>query len=217
MLRKTPSPAPGTSGCLMLTALLVGVFAISSVQAQTNRDQAKKILFKTTDSLEFVIKHNHLIEEDPEAFKGLVYDRLKSWVNFSAFARGVMGKFYKQATPEQLDRFRLSITNTLIETYSQTLHRIDPKSIKIDTAAQKTDRERKTKKRQQVSLIARIKNGKTHPFKYSLGYDKDGVWRVRNMLFGGINLGLSFRQRFLSEMQRPKNDGDLDKVIENWE
>ncbi len=199
--------------CLLLLLSL----ATSSAFAQKPSKLASQFLQNTIDFLNLAVNNAPLSKEDPEAFRQILQKELDPWVSFNAFTRGVMGKFYKQASPEQANAFQRTVQKSLIETYAEALDRIDPKSIKIDKFADREDQKRATERRRQISLMARIKNGSNYSFKYSISRDKDGEWRMRNILFGGVNLGLSFRSRFQAAFNDPARGGSIQKVIDNWE
>jgi phospholipid transport system substrate-binding protein len=49
-----------------------------------------------------------------------------------------------------------------------------------------------------------------------MGQGEDGVWRVRNVIVDGVNLGLTYRNQFASAMQSGDARGDIDAVIDEW-
>ena len=44
-----------------------------------------------------------------------------------------------------------------------------------------------------------------------------GNWRLRNIIIGGVNIGLTYRSQFASALKDPKYGGDMDKVIDAWD
>jgi len=59
-------------------------------------------------------------------------------------------------------------------------------------------------------------DGKVYPLSYSMKQNKDGVWKLRNIIISGVNIGLTYRNQFASAMRDSANGGDLDKVIDGW-
>jgi len=52
-------------------------------------------------------------------------------------------------------------------------------------------------------------------FENSFSIAADSVkWQVRNLIFSGVNLGLTYRNQF-SELIRTR-DGNIDAVIKDW-
>ena len=56
-------------------------------------------------------------------------------------------------------------------------------------------------------------NGEVYPVVYTL-HQRDGEWRVINVIVNGINLGLTFRNQFDQAMR--DNNRDIDAVIDGW-
>ena len=52
-----------------------------------------------------------------------------------------------------------------------------------------------------------------YPLSYTM-VSMDGVWKLRNVVINGINVGKLFRDQFAQSMQNNRND--LDKVIDTW-
>ncbi len=67
--------------------------------------------------------------------------------------------------------------------------------------------------RAAVTLDIHGKNGAIYPVEYSLVL-KDDVWKLRNVVINGINIGLQFKSQFGFYMQKHRND--IDSVIEAW-
>jgi phospholipid transport system substrate-binding protein len=44
--------------------------------------------------------------------------------------------------------------------------------------------------------------------------DKEGKWKIINIVVNGINLGKTFRSQFYSLME--KNEENIDLVIDQW-
>jgi len=49
---------------------------------------------------------------------------------------------------------------------------------------------------------------------YLMSRDSDGRWVVRNVSFGGVDLGRTFRNQFKRAVE--EYDRDFDQVIANW-
>ena len=69
------------------------------------------------------------------------------------------------------------------------------------------------KTKQSVLVKARKPDGNAVDIIFSMGAT-DGEWKVRNLTFDGVNIGLSFRNQFSGAMG--KHNGDIDAVIDNW-
>jgi len=68
---------------------------------------------------------------------------------------------------------------------------------------------------ERTSIGMEIRDGKgvVYPLSYTM-VSMDGVWKLRNVVINGINVGKLFRDQFAQSMQNNRND--LDKVIDTW-
>ena len=67
--------------------------------------------------------------------------------------------------------------------------------------------------REKVSLQI-VTSTKLYPAVYDMYLNKQGEWKLINIVINGVNLGLTFRNQFYSLMEKEENN--LDLVIENW-
>ncbi len=134
---------------------------------------------------------------------------LAPFVDFEGFSRGVMAKFYRRATPDQRTAFAERFRELLIQTYAKALVEFDNQKVVVREDV-KTGRDAS---RAAVTLDIHGKNGAIYPVEYSLVL-KDDVWKLRNVVINGINIGLQFKSQFGFYMQKHRND--IDSVIEAW-
>lgn len=212
-------------GIVFLLLASTSVFATQVQPAKTWADEkkavAENILGHTTQALTLAQEQRDLLKSDEEAYYKLLEELLVTWVDFRGFARSVMGKFYKEATPEQFDVFANEFQSALLRTYALALNQINPRSLSLlppPKPKKRKKQKKENKNRVRVMLSTRAKSGQVIPFQYSTvrGKGEDGHWQVRNLIVNGINLGLVYRSRFYSAMEDPTKGGDLDKVIRTW-
>ncbi|MEM9603359.1 MAG: ABC transporter substrate-binding protein [Pseudomonadota bacterium] len=129
-------------------------------------------------------------------------------VDFARISRGVMGKtHYAAASEAQRTRFASVFRDSLVDTLSQALTSYGDVSISVETG--KGD----GVKKQSVLVQARRPDGNTVNIVFAMGAS-DGNWKVRNLTFDGVNMGLSFRSQFAGAMSAKNND--MDAVIDEW-
>ncbi|MGV6806673.1 MAG: MlaC/ttg2D family ABC transporter substrate-binding protein [bacterium] len=159
--------------------------------------------------LGIIAQHRDEYEANPEPFLNDLNAVLDDVVDFSFIARNVMGPFGKKASPEQLQKFEQAFRADLIETYARGLFSYGDQEIVVIPS----DDDLSGKRR--VTVYQEIRgNGETYPLNYSMGLNRDGQWKVTNLIINGINLGKTFRNQFL---QRARElNGDIDQVIDNW-
>jgi len=67
-----------------------------------------------------------------------------------------------------------------------------------------------------VKQEIRLSSGEVYPVIYSMFRSEDGIWRMRNIIVNGVNMGLTYRNQFSSAATDARYGGDMDKVIDGW-
>ncbi|MFT7286592.1 MAG: phospholipid transport system substrate-binding protein [Halieaceae bacterium] len=184
---------------------------------------AQETLRGVTDRVLAVIDDaRSYVDEDPEAYYEAVHEVLDPIVDFRGFARGVMGEYAtgaryrtldeagRNTLRDQLDRFTETMRRGLVRTYSKGLLAFGGSRVILadpDDGDVTADR---------AMLRQLIYSDENQPYVviYQLARDRDGLWRMRNLVVENVNLGQIYRSQFESAARR--YDGDLDKVIANW-
>lgn len=204
------SVAAGVAALLALAFGAPGARAADGDDAERN---ATEMVRQTSDAvLDLIEQARSYAEEDPERFYREVEGLLADVVDFESFARSVMAVHYRDATPEQRQRFEETFRWGLVRTYALALMEFDDGEVVVVPP----DRPARNPKRQTVKMEIRTGNGDVYPVLYSVTQNDDGSWEIRNLIVNGVNMGLTYRNQFNSAMSDPKYDGDLDKVIEAW-
>ena len=120
-----------------------------------------------------------------------------------------MGRYYKDANKEQVDKFNEVFKESLLETYSKTLAEFKDEEILVSSEVKRSPKGN----REKVSLQI-VTSTKIYPAIYDMYLNKQGQWKLINIVINGVNLGLTFRNQFYSLMEKEENN--LDLVIENW-
>ncbi len=162
------------------------------------------------------------IDEDPERYYNELQVILDEVVDFSGFARGVMGPFAskgyyasldadgKQALRDQAARFTEVMRVGLVRTYGKGLLAFGGSKVEvqrpptIDTTSNKE------------SIVQLIYSDSEEPYviHYQMRRSKSGQWKLRNLIVESINLGQVYRNQFQAAARDAK--GDLDQVVDNW-
>ncbi len=152
-------------------------------------------------------------EQDPQRFYREVTELLDPIVDFEGFARGVMGPQYaRQATPAQRREFVDTFKTSLINTYARALLEFDNEQVRVIP----DDRPPRDPTRREVKMELELADGRVFPVTYSMVQDREGQWRMRNIVVGTVNIGMTYRRQFESAMRSPQFGGDMSKVIANW-
>lgn len=150
---------------------------------------------------------------EDERFKQFVGDvdaAMMRAIDFDWIAFNVMGPYRKTASEAQRQEFARIFKNGLVETYGRGLLNYGDEEIVLVSPVEDLTGKRRTKVTQE------IRNAEGHyPLEYSMGLNKEGEWKVLNVVINGINLGKTFRNQFVQSAQQ--HDGDLDRVIADWD
>jgi phospholipid transport system substrate-binding protein len=129
-------------------------------------------------------------------------------VDFDSIAKGVMARFYRQASTQQVEDFRLAFKYSLLNTYSRALVAFKINNFKIQSNPNGSD-----KPGRQKIWVKVYASGAAYDINYAMKKRQQG-WKVTNVTLDGINLGLAFRQQFATAMAQ--NKGNMDDVIAFW-
>ncbi len=150
-----------------------------------------------------------IYEENPEEFIKAISLALQPLVDFKRISRNVMGKYYKDANKQQIEKFNRVFKASLLETYSKTLAEFKDEEILVSSNVKKSPKGN----REKVSLQI-VTSTKIYPAVYDMYLNKQGQWKLINIVINGVNLGLTFRNQFYSLMEKEGNNVDL--VIKKW-
>ncbi|WP_241505962.1 MlaC/ttg2D family ABC transporter substrate-binding protein [Parahaliea mediterranea] len=157
-----------------------------------------------------------------EAYYQQIETLLDPVVDFRGFARGVMGPYAtseryrsldeagREKLADQLDRFTERMREGMVRTYGKGLLAFGGSRIEV-TQPSNPDPE---SRRATVQQLIHKEGAQPYVVLYQMGRDKDGNWKLRNMIIENVNLGEIYRSQFQSSAR--SYNGDLDQVIDNW-
>jgi phospholipid transport system substrate-binding protein len=195
-----------------LRPLLLAALLLPAVSASGQIKEAENLVEQTTAEMLTLIEEAKVyVDEDPERFYVAVEALLDPVIDFPRFARSVMAAHYKRATPEQRERFAEGFKWSLVRTYALALTEFNDGGVNIIPS------DRPPKRPDRASVKQEIRSeGEVYPVIYSMALNKEGQWRVMNIIINGINMGLTYRNQFASAVQDPVYGGDMDQAIDGW-
>ncbi len=189
---------------LVITTLLV------SVQARANEDLRRYVDKNTQQLVNKLNAERGLYAKNPEAFYESMNAELKDFVDFRRIAARVMGRYARQATPEQRDEFVEKFKRSLFDSYAQALVAADDFTITVKEATVDPSNDSRASVAMEVESAA----GNRYPVSYSMYRNDEGKWLMENVIVEGVNTGLAFRDRFAQEMESKR--GKVQAVIDDW-
>ncbi|MEM1144437.1 MAG: ABC transporter substrate-binding protein [Pseudomonadota bacterium] len=206
-------------GLLMLAVFLVSAASIAQAAERT----AHEVISETTERvLEVIDEARGYATQDPDRYYTAVHQVLDPVVDYSGFARGVMGQYatgarYKSLDDagrkklrSQVDRFTETMRVGLIRTYSKGLLAFGGSRVELV----EDESQQKNAKRAQLRQLIYSDAPEPYEVVYSMARNRNGDWQMRNLIVENINLGQIYRSQFESSARR--FNGDLDQVIDNW-
>tara|TARA_B100000029_G_scaffold43500_1_gene40320 strand:- start:713 stop:1318 length:606 start_codon:yes stop_codon:yes gene_type:complete len=182
------------------------LFSFNQVFAESSYEYVEKI---HEDIVSVVRAKQGIYEENPEEFIKAISFALQPLVDFKRISRNVMGRHYKDANREQIDKFSEVFKASLLDTYSKTLAEFKDEEILVSSEVKKS-----SKGNREKVFLKIVTSTKIYPATYDMYLNQQGQWKLINIVINGINLGLTFRNQFYSLMEKEENN--LDLVIEKW-
>jgi phospholipid transport system substrate-binding protein len=194
----------------MMALALIFAWASTPLAAESAED-LRQYVDRNTQQL--VVKLNAergLYDEKPEAFYASMEEELSNFVDFRRIAARVMGRYARQASPEQRDEFVAKFKRSLFDSYAQALVSTDDFEIRVKEAIINPGND----SRASVQMEVISASGNRYPVTYSMYKTDEGSWMMENLIVEGVNIGLAFRDRFSQEMEQRR--GKVQAVIDNW-
>ncbi|SDJ91147.1 MlaC/ttg2D family ABC transporter substrate-binding protein [Billgrantia gudaonensis] len=191
-----------------LWPVLVVLLALPA-QADPERSPEQVIRGSIDELVNQIDGRRDYFSDNMDELEALVDDSLDDIADFRYIGASVMGRYFRNATPQQRSRFVDTFRQTLIDTYAKGLVTFDYDELRVLD----TQQPRRHEDQASVAMEVVATDGTVYPVSYTLRLS-DGQWKVVNVIVNGINLGLTFRNQFDQAMR--DNGRDYDAVIDAW-
>lgn len=182
-------------------ALIAVFFGLSTpLTAQANAPEA--VILETSSAiLEAVGGRREELAADEAALFEVVDDILLPRFDREYSGRLVMGKTYRDATPEQRERFITGLYRKLVRTYSSGILEYDSESLKVlgtkgDLADGKVI----------VETEVQLDDGTPVPVGYRMR-ETDGTWKAYDVIIEGISYVANYRKQYDGEFRAKGIEG----------
>ena len=189
--------AAGLALPFLLTVSLV-------VRAEPTEAEARLLVEETAERvIAEIADHQAAIESDPDKLLAIVDRILLPHVDSERMTRLVLGRYYRQASPEQLSTFTKEFQRLLVRTYAGPLSELGDQKIDILGS-------RPAAGDNELLVETEVYGGDLGavPVAYRLTV-VDGKWKSYDVVVDGISLVNNYRGSFAQKIQR---DG-LDSLI----
>jgi phospholipid transport system substrate-binding protein len=183
-----------------LMALSIGFGAISSVLAADTSAPDLLIRQLSLETLEAVKSDKAIQAGDMQKIIALVDTKLMPNVNFQRMTSSAVGRFWRQATPDQQKRLQDEFKTLLVRTYAGALREVKDQSIALKPLRASPD---------DTEVVVKTEiRGKGEPIQLDYRLEKTGaVWRIYDINVLGIWLADQYRNSFAQEIGANGIDG----------
>jgi phospholipid transport system substrate-binding protein len=188
---------------LIATAALVLVTAVA--QAQTAPDAwIKQISGEVIDT----VKSDKAIQAgDTKKIMTLVDAKILPNVNFLRMTSSAVGRYWRQATPDQQTRLQDEFKTLLVRTYAGALTQVKDQSVELKPLRAKPEDT-------EVLVRSEVK-GKGDPIQLDYRVEKAGdSWKIYDVNVLGVWLVETYRASFAQEISASGIDGLITKLAE---
>ena len=187
--------------------LLGGVVVSFAADTQVALDLVKT----TADAvLEKVSNNKQAIKDDPAFSESLVSDLVLPHFDFTKMTQTAMGKHWKRANEDQQAVIVKEFRSLLVRTYSVALLNYSGQKIEYLPLRDASDPERVTVQ----TVVTEADGGPKIPVDYRL-FDKNGSWKVYDVVIDGVSLVSNYRTSFSGQIRRGGIDGLIAELQAN--
>lgn len=193
------------SGVVLGVSLLLGFHMAAQAADATQNPQV--IVESVAQELFGLVKAKNAAKTADDVYFKQVEGTLSGVVDFPFIAASVMGKAYRQATPDQRKQFLEAFKSGMVKSLAKGV--LGYAESKVVVAGVNEVNPTRVIVKQEVAA-----DGAVHKLDYTMRKGKSGEWKLINVVLNGVNLGQSFSGQFKASLS--KYNGSLDQVIANW-
>jgi phospholipid transport system substrate-binding protein len=189
--------------------LLTAFVAMGSMAAQAQSVKAPDALIKeiSSDVLDTVKADNSIRAGDVSKVIALVDAKVMPYVDFQRMTASAVGRYWRQATPEQQKRLQDEFKVLLVRTYSGALAQVKDQTVQLKPM-------RSSPEDTEVVVRSEVR-GKGDPIQldYRLAKTPSG-WKIYDVNVLGVWLVENYRNSFAQEIGTNGVDGLIAKLAE---
>ena len=188
---------------LMSLAVLLG--GVNLAQAETPPEALIKQV--STDVLDAVKADKSIQAGDVQKVVALVDLKVMPHINFQRMTASAVGRYWRQATPEQQKRLQDEFKTLLVRTYSGALAQVKDQTVALKPM-------RSTPQDTEVVVRTEVR-GKGDPVQLDYRLEKAGdAWKIYDVNVLGVWLVENYRNSFAQEIGASGIDGLIAKLVE---
>jgi phospholipid transport system substrate-binding protein len=193
----------------MIPWLTAAFLAFGCVVAQAQATKTPDALIKevSTDVLDAVKADKSIKQGDVQKVIALVDAKVMPYVNFQRMTASAVGRYWRQATPDQQKRLQDEFKILLVRTYSGALAQVQDQTVELKPM-------RGTPDDKEVIVKTEIK-GRGDPVQLDYRLEQSsGSWKIYDVNVLGVWLVENYRNSFSQEISANGIDGLISKLAE---
>lgn len=194
---------------LLRGLLALGIGAASLPAALAADASAPDTLIRqlSIETIETIKSDRAIQAGDLQKIITLVDTRLMPHVNFQRMTASAVGRFWRQASPEQQQRLQAEFKTLLVRTYAGALAQVRDQTVALKPLRASPE---------DTEVVVRTEvRGKGDPIQLDYRLEKSGnVWRIYDLNVLGIWLADQYRNSFAQEIGAKGIDGLIQTLAE---
>lgn len=184
------------------TAILLPLLAVEAATASAAPAPDQIVRIAAGEVIHELSTRRHDYERNPHKFTDLVEARLAPLFDFESISDMALGRYGKDATAEQRERFRAAFGKTLMRSYSTAMRSYRDERIDWQPARISADGSEAI-----VGFVLRRNDGSPPvPVTFRM-HARNGQWMVYDVAIENIGLVSTYRNSFSQELKRNGIDG----------
>ena len=193
----------------MIGWLVAAVVGVGGAAAQAQAVKAPEVLIKevSTDVIDAIKADKGIQAGEVQKVIALVDSKVMPHVNFQRMTASAVGRYWRQATPEQQKGLQNEFKILLVRTYSGALAQVKDQSVQLKPMRAGAD---------ENEVVVRTEvRGQGDPIQldYRLEKSADG-WKIYDVNVLGVWLVENYRNSFAQEISAGGIDGLIAKMAE---
>jgi phospholipid transport system substrate-binding protein len=197
--------ARAATGFVACASLLVGA-AWLPAQAQTGTPD--ELVKQVSNDVIDTVKADKTIQSgDLKKIMALVDAKVLPHVNFQRMTAAAVGRYWRQATPDQQQKLQAEFKTLLVRTYAGALTQVKDQTIELKPLRSKPE---------DTEVVVRTEiRGRGEPIQLDYRMEKaDAGWKIYDVNVLGVWLVENYRSSFAQEISANGIDGLIAKLVE---
>lgn len=192
--------------------MLMGVLVVTLLGVARAETQPEEIVRSTADVILAEIKKNREVyTRDYDRLYAMAEEKVLPHFDFRRMSQWVLGRFWKEATPEQRDRFTKEFRDLLVATYSTALLNYKDQQIVYLPVQRKPNDD-------DVLVKTEVKQGGGQPnipIHYNFYKNSAGQWKVYDIVIEGVSLVTNYRSVYSTRIREQGMDALISEIATN--